>query len=116
MCCCRDDLLPITWHYDEGAIPQMVWMGLPPDYAHEGTRHDWQHPAESFDDGCPGGWYRCQFVHSLDPYLPTPSGQGLMESPLVGPGSPRLILEAVQMYKRERAAADAHYFNLVTST
>jgi hypothetical protein len=89
-------------------------MGRASDYDNEGKTHDWYHPAEDFADGCPGGWYRCEFVRSLDPYLPTQAGQGLMESPLVGRDTPRVLIEAVQLYKRERARAEGHFFKMAT--
>jgi len=89
---------------------EQAWMGLDRDYDREGIARDWAKPLESFEDGCPGGWYRCEFVRSLDPYLPTPAGQGWMESPLLTPDTPRLIVEAVQLYKREKARAEAAHW------
>lgn len=89
-------------------------MGLPPDYDAEAAGEFWWHdPPEPDEDGCPGGWYRCAFVHSLDLYLPSFVGQTAMESPLVARDTDPLILEAVKTYKAERGRSEAHFTRTV---
>jgi hypothetical protein len=54
-----------------------VHMGAPSNYEAEGVDSAWQHPPENVeDDGCPGSWYRCQFIQSLLPYRRLQDGNG----------------------------------------
>lgn len=54
-----------------------VHMGAPANYEAEGVDSAWQHPPENVeDDGCPGSWYRCQFIQSLLPYRRLQDGNG----------------------------------------
>jgi len=84
-------------------------MGLPPDVrARDRGLPMWHRPHDDPDDGCPGSWYRSPFARSMGPYLPTPtSGGGWCESPLVHRDTPRLIIDAVQLYKTEHARVQA---------
>ena len=85
-------------------------MGLPRDTsAMERGDNFWNKPLEPMGEGCPGAWYRSPFAQSLQIYLPTPGQNGSMESPLINSLAPRLIIEAVQTYKRYRALADGWY-------
>ena len=83
-------------------------MGKAPEYENEGKEvyYNWYRPPESMDDGCPGGWYRCAFVRSLDMYLPTRSGEGWLESPIRAQ-APRFVIEAVQSWKKAKAIRDS---------
>lgn len=88
-------------------------MGLPPD--REGERKGlpfWNRPLEPIDEGCPGAWYRTPFAQSLDIYLPTPGSNGQMESPLISE-APRLVVEAVQLFKRHRALVEGWYMEVL---
>lgn len=45
-----------------------VWMGLPRDYAHEGSP-GWAYPPEPIlETGCPSSWIHSRFVASLKTY------------------------------------------------
>ncbi len=99
--CGRADLPVVAWRDGEAVTD---WMGLPPDNrARDRGEPFWHRPHEPIDHGCPGAWYRSGFAASLDPYLPTPTAQGWTESPLLHRDSPRLIIDACQLYRRERA-------------
>lgn len=51
-------------------------MGREPDYEREGE-HRWLRPREDIErDGCPGGWYRTEFIGSLMRYYRRRDGKG----------------------------------------
>lgn len=68
-----------------------------------------EEPPETHDDGCPGAWYRCGFVHSLMPYERSCSGGVYSANPLLDRTDDPLVIEAIQYLERERARARAHY-------
>lgn len=106
--CSRVDLPIVQWQASEEAYT--CWMGLPPDRVGEKEgRPFWNTPHEPLDEGCPAGWYRSEFARSLAIYLPTQTESGFMESPLIDRTAPRLLIEAVQLYKREKAKANANF-------
>lgn len=69
-------------------------------------------PPEDCRDGCPGGWYRSSWMHSLGRYERPLSEGGF--SPSLFPTSDRLILEALQYLEAERLRARAHWQELRT--
>ena len=91
-------------------------MGLPrdPEGERKGTPF-WNKPHEPMCDGCPGAWYRSPFAESLRIYLPTPGQNGSMESPLINSSAPRLVVEAVQLFKRYHANVGSWYMEVLHS-
>lgn len=66
------------------------------------------HPLEDHEDGCPGAWYRCNFVLSLHKYERLQTDAGFSENLLLTSRSDdRLLLEAITYYERERMRARA---------
>lgn len=65
-------------------------------------------PPESHDDGCPGAWYRSSFAISLHKYERLLTKSGFSENLLLSRCEDRLVLEAIQLYEREKLAAKSH--------
>lgn len=59
-CCALLDFHPSEWTGPRDTIA--VQMGADPEIS------GGHMPAEGFEDGCPGSWYRCGFVQSLMRY------------------------------------------------
>lgn len=77
------------------------------------ARHDWANPVEDLEEGCPASWYHSIFACSLDKYIPTSTPNGWMESPLLTREAPRLVHEAMQLYKRDAARCEALGFEVM---
>lgn len=75
------------------------YMGLPPEHAANGDVEEF--PQEPMADGCPGGWYRCEFVQSLHQYF----RNGTLDNPLLARCDDTLVLEAVAYYEQQCARA-----------
>lgn len=71
-------------------------------------------PVEPHEDGCPGAWYRSAFVNSLHKYERLLTKSGFSENLLLSRCEDRLVLEAVQLYEREKLAARNHYEELMS--
>ena len=79
-------------------------MGLPPRYDLDGKARDFMAPAEDVEgEGCPGGWYRCGFVHSLHKFRRR--GETRTENMLLSRTDDRLVLEAIGYLEDEEAHA-----------
>ena len=88
-----------------------VWMGRGRDYSREGKAPDWAAPHEPIADmGCPGAWYRTDFMRSLDRYYRrrTENG-GRVDSPALTQCTDSLVLEAIQTLEAHEDAAFAEY-------
>lgn len=60
------------------------------------------HPIEPNEDGCPGSWYRCDFVYSLHRYL-RPCAEGVYSPNLSLDRSPdRLVVDATSYFELEQ--------------
>lgn len=71
---------------------------------------DPRRPWESLVDGCPGGWYRCEFLDSLRPYRRRMiEGGGHDANPLLDRCDHWLVLEAISYYEDCEAHARAEY-------
>jgi hypothetical protein len=57
---------------------------------------------EDWDEGCPGGWYRCRFSESFKAYR---RREGF-PNPLIHKDTPALILDALSFYERAEAKAE----------
>lgn len=78
-----------------------VYMGLPPDYSKEGVTKDWQKPLEDIvEEGCPGGWYRCEFVRSLSRYRRSGSDNKI-ENIFLSRCQDRFVIEAIHYLEDE---------------
>lgn len=75
-----------------------------------------ERPKESHDDGCPGAWYRCTFVHSLHKYHRLLTEHGFSENLLLSSRSDdRLLLEALSYYETEKLRARARDHEVIHS-
>lgn len=112
-------------------IPEAEWvplssargrhMGAPALHSTENLPHDvewWlgeggdpERPIETYEDGCPGSWYRCEFFSSVIRYTRPVSGDGVY-SPniLLDRCHDELIIEAVHYYEQEQARARRWYY------
>lgn len=72
---------------------------------------DPEHPKDSHEEGCPGAWYRCAFVRSLQKYERLLLGDNFQSNLLANRCEDRLVLEALQFIESERVRARA-YWNL----
>jgi len=81
-----------------------IHMGLPTRWDRDGQDSDFMTPAEDIrGEGCPGGWYRCGFVHSLHKFRRR--GEGRTENMLLSRTDDRLVLEAIAYLEDEEAHA-----------
>lgn len=63
-------------------------------------------PSEPLDEGCPGGWYRCEFVSSVMPFRRRRTRDGLHDSnPRLNDSTDPPILEAIAFYEEQEAKA-----------
>lgn len=71
---------------------------------------DPRRPWESIADGCPGGWYRCEFIDSFRPYRRRMvEGGGHDSNPTLDRCNHWLVLEAVQYYEQCESNARVEY-------
>lgn len=87
-----------------------VHMGAPRDYAREG-QGDWAAPAEDIENGgCPGSWYRTDFVASvLRYYRRRTEGGGRVPNPALDACDDPLVHEAVQALESYEDGALSEY-------
>lgn len=62
-------------------------------------------PPEFHDEGCPGAWYRCGFVHSLWKYERLMTESGFSSNLMLDRCDDPLVLEAIQYLENERLRA-----------
>jgi hypothetical protein len=65
-------------------------------------------PLDNHDDGCPGAWYRCEFVASLHKYERLLLDSGFSSNLLADRTDDPLVIEALQVLEAERVRARAH--------
>jgi len=107
--CSLPDIDPTDWKSTPADLLD-CYMGALPDYASEGQRHDYLRPNEPHDDGCPGGWYRCEFIDSIHQYRRTRAEGGMRaDNPLIHKDTDRLLLEAIQYLEKQEEAAMAYF-------
>lgn len=69
----------------------------------------WETPPEDIEtDGCPGGWYRCGWVRSLQRYRRRGS-ETKTENLLLSRCQDRLVIEAIQYLEDEEANSLSHF-------
>ena len=67
-------------------------------------------PWETLEDGCPGGWYRCEFIDSFRRYRRNVTeGGGHDSNPILDRCEHWLVLEAVAYFEQCESAARAEY-------
>jgi hypothetical protein len=64
-----------------------------------------QAPPEMHDEGCPGAWYRCDFVRSLWKYERLMTDSGYSPNIMLDRCDDPLVLEAIQYLENERLRA-----------
>ena len=86
-------------------------MGAPRDYDGEGKVLDWDRPREPAAAGCPGAWYRTDFLNSLFRfYRRSDANGGRIENPALTRWADPLVHGAVATREGyEDAALSAHY-------
>jgi hypothetical protein len=61
-----------------------------------------RYPIEPNEDGCPGAWYRCDFVFSLHRYM-RPCAEGVYSPNLaLERTSDRLVVDAIAYFEHEQ--------------
>ena len=97
--------MPIVWDIAPGRLAK--YMGNHPDPELEKKKYgripiDWRHPYEDMADGCPGGWYRCQFIDSIWPYLRRRTDNGdRVTNRRYDESKDKLILDACEYWEQE---------------
>lgn len=110
--CTRIDIPPAPWDVDAKALRRGGWMGRSPLHAKTKELCDVKvNPAMPFEepeDGCPGGWYRSQFVVSLLPYMRTRAEGGARNSnPLLDRCDDELVVQLVMYLEHEQERQQA---------
>lgn len=92
-------------------------MGAPREYAQSGAQlsHDYNFlkPPESNEDGCPGGWYRCDFVRSLTKYVRLMFENGFSSNVLLDRTEDKLVIEATQYLEQQKLSHRAHCMEVI---
>ena len=92
----------------EGATP-LHFMGRLRVVNPDGTERDPDRPRERHDEGCPGSWYRSEFVDSLAKYERILTDAGYSSNLLADRTDDRLVIEALQYIEHERVRARGHW-------
>ena len=87
-----------------------VQMGEDPDIAGDNI------PYESFDDGCPGAWYRCGFAASLLRYQRAMFENGVGENVLLSRSHDSLVHAAIRRLEAEGMRLRSHAHDLRSDT
>ncbi len=82
---------------------------------YQGNRVNWLFPPEDANDGCPGGWYQCQFVYSLKKYMRDRSKDGVRSSNPLFDKADEFIQAAVMYYEREENAFYSYWNSQINS-
>lgn len=121
MCCGLEGFPQRRWE-PQGLI--QIHMGAPPRWDLEGRDVDddgrpirwphgtnWKRPHEDPEDGgCPGAWYRCEFVRGLAPYRRRQTGEGgRVENVALSRCEDRLIAAWIDLLESYEDAAAADY-------
>lgn len=69
---------------------------------------DYPIPPEPFDEGCPGSWYRCEFVGSLLRYQRPAFEGGLSENILLSRCHDSLVLSSIRYLEGEGMRVRRH--------
>lgn len=98
----------------KGTELQPCYMGLPPKPEWR-TETGWKQrawetpPEDNENEGCPGGWYRCEWIRSLGKYRRRGS-ETKIENLLLTRCQDRLVLEAIQYLEDEEANSLGHFY------
>lgn len=114
--CSRSDLVPVSWSDDLGQTMQRMrhhqGRDRLPEYNGEpypdarGIGIDYRYPPEDPREGCPGGWYRCMYAHSLAPYYrQRTEGGGRVENPEFSRCEDPRVLAAILYLESEQQRA-----------
>lgn len=68
-----------------------------------------ERPRDSHEDGCPGAWYRCAFVDSLEKYERIILESGVIPNLLADRTHDPLVIAALQYLEAERVNARNHW-------
>ena len=69
---------------------------------------DWERPCEDPADGCPGAWYRSEFIESFRKYRRNERG-----NPLVNRDTAPHIIEALFYFEHHHSMAQAAYYKSI---
>ena len=111
-CCALPDFDTSQWTASD---TRHEHMGAPPDYASESTDSGWQYPPESVeDDGCPGAWYRCEFVRSLLKYRRPMDGNGnRIGHHAYDNAADPFLQECLRVWEGEEMHAESHRLRVI---
>lgn len=73
---------------------------------------DPEHPSETHDEGCPGGWYRCDFALSVLDHEPLRIEGAYAPCPALDECDDELIYQAVRYLQIERSKHNAYWTDL----
>lgn len=101
--CCLPGQDTSTW---KGQRLVKIYMGAPTRYDREGKDGDWQKPKEDpRESGCPGAWYRSDFVGSvLHYYRRTDNNQSRIANRAFDLCDDPLVIEAINTLESYESA------------
>ena len=105
--CWLDGLGPCDWSDDE---PHTIYLGLPPTQTERGYLD--KPPENIADDGCPGSWYRLEFISSFLDYKRHCSDGHRSSNPRTDRTADTLILDWLRYYEAQEDAARANYYEV----
>lgn len=110
--CTRVDLPRVEGEVVPSRI-QVGYMGrqpIPGVHEEDGVRvRNPAMPLERVSDGCPGGWYRCRFVWSLQPYFRARlEGGHLVDNPMLNRCEDEFVLWCVRVFENEQTRQANH--------
>lgn len=83
-----------------GRLPVLDGHGIAK--LHKSGWSDLERPPDDHEDGCPGAWYRCVFVRSLEKYERLLGESTFSSNVLLDRTDDRLVLEATQCLETHR--------------
>lgn len=98
------------YHWKNDKQRPSIYMGRLPVYGQAEARElsNPLRPPEQHDDGCPGGWYRSEFIASLQKYERIFLESGFCSNVLLDRTDDRLVIEATQYLELERIRHKNH--------
>lgn len=87
-------------------------MGAPRDYSREG-KGDWASPREPAEAGCPGSWYRTDWLASLRRYMRREGSGGRIDNPVLSRCDDPLVHEAIAELEAQEDAATAEHLERI---
>lgn len=90
------------------ALPHLSTPGTYDALCETSPSGDWERPCEDPADGCPGAWYRTEFIDSFRRYR-----RGDLGNPLVNADTPAHVIDALLFFEHQQGLARMAYHEAI---